>query len=200
MFAAVRLVPSESLVSLQSPRLSSLKSQRARQQNVRAWLGLGKTQAPAPDLLLWGLTFGIMADFLDLVAPEDSLELWTHLWTYPTFSLLDVRLMIWALGYRFRAEKYQKMLQNPYADSEPIEVGLENESMPAIKSEVTSERSASPEKKSMRKGSRSSRVGFMLDGYYDIIRLAVRIVFIGRGVTTAAAIVWLWRKYRSGRS
>ncbi|KAI6834041.1 hypothetical protein KC342_g6472, partial [Hortaea werneckii] len=52
-------------------------------------------------LLLWGLTLGVISDFLDLIPPHNALELWT----YPTFSPLDVRFVVWLMTYRFKQRK-----------------------------------------------------------------------------------------------
>ncbi|KAF2716803.1 hypothetical protein K431DRAFT_289087 [Polychaeton citri CBS 116435] len=52
-------------------------------------------------LILWGLTLGVVSDFLDLFPPHNALTLWT----YPTFTSPDVRFAIWLSTYRFKNRK-----------------------------------------------------------------------------------------------
>lgn len=77
-FAAVRLHPSASIYDHAKPRASK--------------------EIP---LFLWGLTLGVMTDFLYALPPHSALELWT----YPSFTSWDLRFIMWAMAYRFRSNK-----------------------------------------------------------------------------------------------
>ncbi|GAB1740414.1 hypothetical protein NU219Hw_g5519t1 [Hortaea werneckii] len=116
MFAAINLLPTESLHSAETPAPDTgvqLQDNRHVQEPPPFSIpGLRKTffQLTNPDpnppkqdspLLLWGLTLGVISDFLDLIPPHNALELWT----YPTFSPLDVRFIVWLMTYRFKQRK-----------------------------------------------------------------------------------------------
>jgi len=118
VFAAISLLPSESLHSADSPS-SPLESQlqdnrlvpptltdNLRSISTRLWRSDVFNQFPPANppegpLLLWGLTLGVLSDFLDLLPPHDALTLWT----YPNFTPLDVRIMVWLMTYRFKQRK-----------------------------------------------------------------------------------------------
>ncbi|WPH04325.1 Hypothetical protein R9X50_00721400 [Acrodontium crateriforme] len=116
MFAAIALVPSESLHSAETPapestplqnnrydqptlssRLTALTSRLARSDLLNQF----PLQPKDGPLLLWGLTLGVVSDFLDFFPPHDALTLWT----YPTFTPIDVRAWIWLLTYRYKDRK-----------------------------------------------------------------------------------------------
>ena len=116
VFAAVRLVPSESVYctsieeyfplgteatlskapNIPSPITPSIL--RFKSQDQRAYPQL-------KPLLLWGLTLGVLADFFELLPPYNALKLWT----YPTFTPWDVRFAVWLLSYRFRKQKEREL-------------------------------------------------------------------------------------------
>jgi 8-oxo-dGTP pyrophosphatase MutT (NUDIX family) len=114
MFAAIHLAPTETVHSFETPAAPLLQSNRYSPATTASQLeGLvmrlirfdpfNRTYTPAPEhpLLLWGLTLGVVADFLDLLPPHNALTLWT----YPTFTPIDVRAAIWLLTYRFKDRK-----------------------------------------------------------------------------------------------
>lgn len=114
MFAAISLLPTESLHSAETPALESLQDNRhslptwtSRIQDLATrfyrsdLFGQYPPLPPEAPLLLWGLTLGVMSDFLDLMPPHNALELWM----YPNFTPLDVRFVVWLMTYRFKARK-----------------------------------------------------------------------------------------------
>lgn len=116
MFAAINLLPTESLHSAETPAPDTgvqLQDNRHIQEpfpfsilglrNLLSQLTNPYPNPPKQDspLLLWGLTLGVISDFLDLIPPHNALELWT----YPTFSPLDVRFIVWLMTYRFKQRK-----------------------------------------------------------------------------------------------
>jgi len=114
MFAAIHLAPTETVHSFETPAAPLLQNNRYSPATTASRLeGLvmrairfdpfNQTYTPAPEhpLLLWGLTLGVVADFLDLLPPHNALTLWT----YPTFTPIDVRAAIWLLTYRFKDRK-----------------------------------------------------------------------------------------------
>lgn len=111
LFAAINLTPSESLHSSQSPGvLENRYTQSSRSSRLERYFGAAVRgdwfhQYPDPPretpLTLWGLTLGVVSDFLDAFPPHTALEMWT----YPTFTPLDVRFAVWLLTWRFKARK-----------------------------------------------------------------------------------------------
>lgn len=112
VFAAIALEPTESLHSrievdggvvdnryVPSPQESYLKGLVTRISGSEWSASESRVETP---LLLWGLTLGVIQDFLDLVPPKGKA---LELWTYPTFTPLDVRFAIWLLTFRFKNRK-----------------------------------------------------------------------------------------------
>jgi len=137
LFSAVKLVPSESIHCPSSPGFGpvapSMPYRNGLSSSVAEALHATKKQfgivAPHPSstdqpLLLWGLTLGVLADFLELLPPHDALSLWT----YPTFSAWDVRVAVWALSWRFRHAKAEKLaMKRAAADTENAQYGKPTE-------------------------------------------------------------------------
>ncbi len=114
MFAAISLLPTESLHSAETPALESLQDNRHALPTTYSYLQSLATRfyrsdlfgqypplPPEAPLLLWGLTLGVMSDFLDLMPPHNALDLWM----YPNFTPLDVRFVVWLMTYRFKERK-----------------------------------------------------------------------------------------------
>jgi len=161
-------------------------------------------------LILWGLTLGVMADFLELLPPHNALQLWT----YPTFSSPDVRFIVWLLSFRFRRQKERELAANPIQPPAAIELGLDQ--MPAPRRESSTgllHRKPSEggfsglgtySSGALRKryGSTSGAVGTMLEGYYEILRKGVVLAVVARAATfiaLAATVSYHWRKRQARR-
>lgn len=126
-FAAVRLIPTESLycssvpgfLPCSSPPASPSPRALANSTNLTAAEPQHATllatlthhlrslntrpDRPGADkpLLLWGLTLDIAADFLDMLPPHNE----ASRWEYPTYTPLDIRLVSWLVTYSFRRRK-----------------------------------------------------------------------------------------------
>ncbi|QDS76667.1 hypothetical protein FKW77_000150 [Venturia effusa] len=182
MFAAVRLIPSESKYCSSIAEFMPEEPMRnePRRSNITIPLygaSWHKPRSPVDlPLLLWGLTLGVMGDFLDMLPPHNALQIWT----YPTFSQLDVRFILWVMSYRFRRRK-QKELEEGMTAMPAVELGSDSV---ALRDDLN----ARPGEGRMEgmglgryygrlaqdhKGSRSSAVGVLLGGYYEIIHKAV---------------------------
>ena len=100
VFGAVRLKPSESKFSILWSTTGSDETNKAATNksvcNVRAF------QQP---LLLWGLTLGMLADFLDILdAPMTS-----KLWKWPTFQHWDLRFVCWLFTRTLRNTRTRRL-------------------------------------------------------------------------------------------
>lgn len=211
LFAAIRLIPSESkycstiadFVPQETPARSRLHTVWSRSL---PWWFTGRksapSSAPGKPLLLWGLTLGVAADFLELLPPHNALELWT----YPTFTPWDVRLTCWAMSYPFRTAKARELgLSN--LKSTTLGDAVNSWSVSTPPHEVT-HWAAAPEEKpgevgrgglgigSVRNGSRPSGVSVLIDGYYEIVRRAVKVALVARLSTALVLSVYLWRRLR----
>ncbi|KAF1814436.1 hypothetical protein P152DRAFT_271410 [Eremomyces bilateralis CBS 781.70] len=113
LFAAIRLVPSESVWCPDSHALYPPTLTSSSLLSKIHLPGLDRDPPPSPTntpLLLWGLTLGIVADMLDLqplpsepTSQQESQPLRFFVW--PTFSAPDIRLAIFLISYRFRAAR-----------------------------------------------------------------------------------------------
>lgn len=207
MFAAIRLCPSESLHCNESidgppePGLNEFYAPRSLLSTLFSRKEPNKAQHEQR-LLLWGLTLGVMADFLDLFPPHTALQLWT----YPTFTPWDVRFAVWAMSYRFKQQKMQEIAtghsNGPTAAA--VEAGLDAVSVPkdadlkelgmgGLGSGVDHRRDSNTPG---RLAFKSSAVATMLEGYYDIVRKAVAVALVGRTSAFVALAALLWVRYR----
>lgn len=119
MFAAIRLFPSESKFSTEAaeyadklPKLNALGS------NITVPLAFARRSLEKVDdtgatLLLWGLTLGVIGDFLDMLPPYDIVQTWI----YPSWTALDLRFWVWLLSYRLR-QANEKQIQEEMAKKE----------------------------------------------------------------------------------
>lgn len=218
-FAAIRLLPAESLCCTASPaEHTNKKSELATFYNAPSFItklwDTYQKPLPAPQnqpLLLWGLTLGVMADFLDMFPPYNALQLWS----YPTFTPWDVRFVIWAMTYRFKLQKLHELKtgqEGPAAAA--VEEGLDAVQLPKKMHSsryMTRSRDLSqsqtfskdelhtvglPGLGSGRGQSGRSAVGTLLDGYYDILRKAVAVAVVGRSSVLALVFAWVLLRYR----
>jgi hypothetical protein len=155
-------------------------------------------QPPPPQqqpLILWGLTLGVVADFLDLLPPHNALELWT----YPTFTMPDIRAVIWLTTYNFRKSKRLQLESEIHSGPSATAVGEGPDavSMPDNErceqcNEVGMEGLGSG--RSLRGHSFESAVGTMLDGYYTCMRRGVTYALGFRVLGIASIVALLWFK------
>jgi hypothetical protein len=64
----------------------------------------GEGAYPSP-LLLWGLTLGILADFLDMLPPHQAVQLWK----YPTFTVSAAVLLGRAPDLTLSALRFRRL-------------------------------------------------------------------------------------------
>lgn len=135
---------------------------------------------PKP-LLLWGLTLGVFADFLDLLPPHDAVQLWS----YPTFTTWDARLIINILTANLKKRNRSRVLA---ANQTAIDSQTE-----AV---VPPENNAQALDATRANESRSYAVGVMLDGYYERLRTAAQITAAGRLLASLTFVVYIIRRSR----
>ncbi|MCJ1447033.1 MAG: hypothetical protein MMC23_007541 [Stictis urceolatum] len=195
LFAATRLVPVESVWSGIGRGFEVEKAEEVgRMTRVGRMLGTlwfgdhAGSADPDRPLLLWGLTYGIVADFLDLMPGHDVRKIWS----WPTISQWDIRVMIWLFTYMLRRERASAV--RPISTTPPIivdeglgtvsgfgEGGTKTEAQKAIEREM--------------RVARSSAVGYMLKGYFDLYKRAVVFALVLRGVAGIGLATVLYKRY-----
>ncbi|KAI9670121.1 MAG: hypothetical protein M1817_004458, partial [Caeruleum heppii] len=216
-FAAVQLLPTESVYCSTAgdflpPTQATSESLLER---VEGWWAGSHASSPDParPLLLWGLTLGILADFLDLFPRTDPSHEPIRFWTYPSFSPADVRLIMWLTTYSFRRKKEREMARAwAEGDGEEergdvtarVEEGLDvvggEQRQPAADNQPAKlARDVNNGKRRRRGGSRSSVVVTMLEGYWGLVQRAVIVALLLRGTVGVGVMASLWRIYRRRR-
>ncbi|TAQ84346.1 hypothetical protein B7494_g7332 [Chlorociboria aeruginascens] len=110
IFSAIRLVPSESLYCSSTNEFFSTTEAKTKDSigdRLYNWYLGDHASSPGHTrpLLLWGLTLGMLADFLDQLPPYNAVKLWD----YPTFTSPDVRWVIHILTYGLKRRNEKKL-------------------------------------------------------------------------------------------
>jgi hypothetical protein len=202
-FSAVRLIPSESLYCSTTAEFFSPpeSANHQKQPNIslvsrayKWYLGdhVGSSEQSRP-LLLWGLTLGILADFLQQMPPHNAVKLWS----YPTFTALDTRFIIDILSRSLKARNKAKLqgsvLSQTAMDSETEATAVPPGDNPWFIGGLS--RGIQYNEGNGKKASKEYAVGVMLEGYYDQAR---RGVWISAGVRlfgTVALILYILRRF-----
>ncbi|KAL7276044.1 hypothetical protein RUND412_000988 [Rhizina undulata] len=196
-FAAIRLWPSLSVFSNFGRDFL-----QGAEEAVR-----GRSSRDTP-LLLWGLSLGVLVDFLEEMPNGDA----TRVWKYPTFTVQDVRFVVWAMTKSLR-ERNVKLAKKGSVASEVLEIReiAEKEEKEALESdtEVTGIETGVEEQLIGKKkrtstvdvlpsgNARTSTVGVLLEGYYDIVRSAVWFTLFGRTALFAAGVgFFAWKAHK----
>jgi hypothetical protein len=212
MFAAIRLHPSESKFATEALEFLSAQPEELPNQSLYnitvpltfARARLGKVEDDGASLLLWGLTLGVVGDFLDMLPPWDALSAWT----YPTFTALDIRFLLWVMSYNFRRQKQKEVEEGQSRNKVPtVDLAMDTVGTAgkfdigggsAPKEEVSGgnrSRYVGRLRQDAR-GSRSASYGTVLEGYYAIIRRAVVAALLGRATVTGMLAYLVWKKVR----
>lgn len=204
-FCAIRLNPSESLHANSVPDIipDQWVTLPTFLESLKKFFSISSiSKNENAPLLLWGLTLGVLADLLYLLPPHDTFDLWT----YPTFTSPDVRLTLWLLSYGFRKGK-QEELRSSHGKAF-LGTDQHTDGMAALndwslrsrplesKSQNISADGQSPALRNTAGPLRASGVSVMLEGYYDIVRRAVRLAMIARCTSVIAAAWVLYIKRR----
>lgn len=198
LFTARKLVPTESTYSrsisdyIPPGTLALPKGESAASRFRQLWQGnTPLILYKEPPLILWGLTYGILANFVGLMPSDDP----PGMWDWPTLSPWDIRFIIWIVTYRLRANRLKalrKLTLPPVSKDCPTEAslgGMDSETFTA---------SAQSDSRPKRLSSVDT-VSEMLDGYFERLRTAIWIALAVRvGASTLIATL-LFRRYRRRR-
>lgn len=210
MFAAIRLVPSNSTHCSTIPDFVPAFSAPEKGNITKLKdLAFGEDRSDGkPPLLLWGLTLGVVSDFLEHIPPHNALELWT----YPTFTSWDVRFVMWAMSYKFRQQKSLEMSTVTTASS----TAAGEQDLPGFGSEAVGPIFAEAGQGDDKPGevgiaglgvgrgwgqtgrakmvAKGAAVNSMLEGYYPIVRKAVATALAGRVGFVVILAFMVWKK------
>lgn len=184
-FSAIRLIPSESLYCSSTAEFfppEPLQENLPCGRRLYNWCR-GDHTLPAEStrpLLLWGLTLGMLADFLDQLPPHNAVKLWV----YPTFTSFDAR---WIINILTRSLKRRNAAR------------LQSGNQTAIDGETEAVATGDIQE-GPKNTKRPYAVGVMLEGYYDMLRRGVWIAASVRSIALTAIIIQAVRKYREYRS
>jgi hypothetical protein len=179
------------------PELATLDSHNITVPLSFARARLSKLEDRGSRLLLWGLTLGVVGDFLDMLPPRNALPVWI----YPTFTALDIRFILWAMSYRFRKQKQKEVEAGSSRNKIPAialgadTVGVAGEFTPEVVDDSVGKRYYGRLIQDT-KGSRSAAIGTLLEGYYQVIRRAVIVAVVGRLTLSGALVYLVWRRLR----
>lgn len=207
-FSAIRLQPTESLVCNSTPELVPEEGQIQRPislfQRWKAWYLSNQVESTdqGRPLLLWGLTLGVLADFLDMLPPHTAVQLWQ----YPTFSPPDLRLIVSIVTHGLRK---RNTLRVKSGARRPSNTALDSQTaaFPVTESARSSldhndvgigglgvGRYYGPSDKNPD-GS-TYAVGIMLRGYYDRLWVALYVFFAWRVAIGSTALFYAWKLFR----
>lgn len=204
-FAAIRLLPAETHQCTSVPGFVPCENgpKSSVIQRFKGWCL--SNQADSGDLnrplLLWGLTLGVLADFLDMLPPHTAVQLWE----YPTFTSPDLRLIVSAMTYHLRKRNALKVKSG----ARPNVTALDGETAALP---VTEDMDGSHENNEVGIGGlgvgryygptdqgvdgNSYAVGIMLQGYYQRLRVAMYVFVAWRVILGSAATFAAWRFLR----
>jgi ADP-ribose pyrophosphatase YjhB (NUDIX family) len=203
-FSAIRLTPSESLYCSSTAEFFSPPEENRPETSMESRLynwyqgdhaGAAGSNRP---LLLWGLTLGVLADFLDQLPPYNAVELWS----YPTFTSWDVRFIIDILTIPLK-RRNEARLRNSGANNETA-IDSETEAVSGDNPWFIGGLSKGMEtSKKEKNATKTYAVGILLEDYYAMARRGVWISAGIRAITTILFGLYIVRRHRQrvwGRS
>lgn len=203
-FSAIKLIPSESLYCTSTREFFSPEEENAissyelplSSKFYKWYLGdhAGSADRQRP-LLLWGLTLGMLADFLDQLPPNNSVQLWS----YPTFTSLDVRFIIEVLTMNLKRRNRNRLKGPGQENQTAIDGGTEAVAVTEGDNPwfIGGLSNGMKHQNKSKNAERTYAVGIMLDGYYDMAR---RGVWIAAGIRVAGVIGLVWQIVRMSRN
>jgi hypothetical protein len=203
-FSAVKLLPSETHQCTTTPGFipEDNTSKPSLVQRFKGWCLSGQAESSdtSRPLLLWGLTLGILADFLDMLPPHQTVQLWK----YPTFTVPDLRLIVSIVTYNLR----KRNALNVRSGARPSNIASDGEAAALPVPETNFEhdhnevgigglgvgRYYGPADQAT--DGTSYAVGIMLRGYYARLRMAIWVFLAWRVAIGTIAGVSAWRILR----
>jgi hypothetical protein len=187
-FSALKLIPTESLYCSSEPGFLPDPNPQ-EPASLFGTLGISPSEAASSEkarvLLLWGLTLGVMADFLEMLPPHNAVGLWKH----PTFTAPDLRLLVSILTYSIRKRNAQKAknVRRPSetaADDTTIALNLDETLLAAGNNDSIDKDAV---------GGHQHAIGILLQGYYDRLSVAIAIFAAWRLLVGLVGLYYLFK-------
>lgn len=206
MLSAVRLVPSESVYAASAPDFIPSTSTSHAANFIKDSIGIDISRpslAQAQPLMLWGLTLGVLADFLDMLPPYNAVQLWR----YPTFTRPDLRIFVWLFTYNLRRGNAHDLSAGtwPYQRRRrPSQTAMDATSY----ADAVTEAEPARVKRGTHAGiegtgtaiSSHDSVGRLLEGYYHRMNIAIGVFLLYRTTVGSAFLYYLYRMWRKRRA
>ncbi|KAJ9504323.1 hypothetical protein H2202_000379 [Exophiala xenobiotica] len=216
MFSAVRLLPTESIYASSIPgfipaeggdHLSTISGWAQAPFGVPSSSQSLSYQQP---ILLWGLTLGVLADFLDMLPPYNAVKLWK----YPTFTVPDLRLLVWIMTRSFRENSAETFSSGSWpSQRRPSQTAMDatTQATAIPTSEPPNVTEAEPLELGKRKSFDKNRVGIgglgvgkdpqhavgkLLHGYYERVNVAIAVFLAYRTMATAGFGIWAYKLWK----
>lgn len=210
-FPAIQLRPTESLQCSATPGFipsdDEIRSDFSWFQRLKAPCLNSKTNSAdaSRPLLLWGLTLGVMADFLDMLPPHTAVALWK----YPTFTPPDLRFIVTILTHRIRKHntleaKSGVRFNQTAMDSQTAALPVTNETERTHNHCDVGIGGLGVGRYHRTSPKDSDRgfyvVGILLKGYYERLRVAIGIYLAWRAAAGSVAAFYIWKLFQLRRT
>ena len=207
MFSAVQLTPSESLYATSIPGFvpdggdptAKLFSGLAEGSFGVSSSSSGSLAHQQP-LLLWGLTLGVLADFLDMLPPYNAVSLWK----YPTYTMPDLRILVYLITRPVRKNNAGDLSTGSWPSQVASQTAMDAETQAMAVTEAEPRYLANNSEVgigALGVGShRQPAVGKLLSGYYERMSLAIGVFLVYRTLLGSAAVYWVYRAWRRRRA
>ena len=225
LFSAVCLLPSESVYATSIPGFipGEAPSQNPAYQWTRMYGISDSMKEPKQGLafqqpiLLWGLTLGVLADFLDMLPPYNAVALWR----YPTFTAPDLRFLVWLFTRNLRRGNERNVgdlsagtwsASGPSKSEEPGPVTQArrrrrpSQTAMDATSQALAPSASEAEPAHVRKnavgisgmgvGTPTHAVGNLLAGYYERMNIAIAVFLAYRSILGVGTMAWLYRTWQ----
>lgn len=210
MFSSVKLVPSETVFASSAPGFIPTERESAFSGLADGAFGIPSSNTGLihlQPLMLWGLTLGILTDFLDMLPPYNAVKLWE----YPTYTPPDLRVIVWLFTRSMRQNNahdlsagtwpYRKKLKRRASQTAMDAHSYARAVVEAEPTDPSKNNEVGIEGTSVSSNSQDA-AGRLLEGYYHRMNIAV-IAFLMYRTAAGSAIVYygfkFWKKYTQAR-
>ena len=186
LYPAAHLVPSESLFCSSTPGF--LPGEGASPWATRKLFARSESVAAGAEkpLHLWGLTFGVVTDFLQLLDTHEQ----GKLWAWPTFSHWDIQFVLWLSAWKFRRRALAKVQRQRGHSINVMEDGFASKLEPESRALPGGEH-VNGSDALLRQGA-----GGILEGYFQEIKLAILVTLGARAGLGFVIALLLVRRFR----
>lgn len=210
MLSAVKLVPSETVFASAAPGFIPTERESPFSGLAEGAFGIpssNKGLVHLQPLMLWGLTLGVLADFLDMLPPYNAVKLWM----YPTFTPLDLRVFVWLFTRSMRKDNAQDVSAGTWPYRKKLrrrasQTAMDAHSYARAVTETEPTKFSNKNEVSIEGSGVNSNPqdlhGDLRMGYYHRMNVAI-VAFLLYRTAAGSAIVYyglkLWKKYTQAR-